>query len=110
MKLKFGQVILLVWALVVAAGGVMGYVKAQSLPSLVAGIVCGALLFGSYWVSRRYLLRGYRAGIGVSAVLAVTFGWRLWKTGAFMPSGLMLILSVVVLVALFAITTRRDDE
>ena len=35
----------------VALGGIMGYVKKRSVPSLVAGVACGSLaLFGAYMV------------------------------------------------------------
>lgn len=37
------------YAILVAAGGVLGYVKAQSVPSLAAGLTFGAILgTGSY--------------------------------------------------------------
>lgn len=32
------------YALLVASGGIMGYVKARSVPSLVAGLTFGALI------------------------------------------------------------------
>lgn len=37
------------YAIIVASGGIMGYVKAQSIPSLAAGLTFGCLLAtGSY--------------------------------------------------------------
>ena len=41
----------IVYGSVVALGGIMGYVKKRSVPSLVAGVAFGSLaLFGAYSV------------------------------------------------------------
>ena len=41
----------------VALGGIMGYVKKRSIPSLVAGVAFGSLaLFGAYLVGVDYIL------------------------------------------------------
>jgi uncharacterized membrane protein (UPF0136 family) len=104
--MKLGQVVLLVYGLVIAAGGAWGYVSAGSTPSLAAGLVCGALVIASYFLSRSHLARGYKAGTGVAVVLCFLFAWRWSKSGAFMPSGMMLALSVVAVV-LMGIALRR---
>ena len=38
------------YAVIVAAGGIMGYVKAQSIPSLAAGLTFGALIGGGSYL------------------------------------------------------------
>ena len=61
-KLPF-DVLSVILGVIVIIGGLIGYIRAGSLPSLVAGIVFGALiLIGSYFSSRDpanvYLLLG----------------------------------------------------
>ena len=80
-------------------GGVMGYVKASSVASLVAGGVAGILL----------IVAGVLAGAGkvqaalilgaiVSIALAARFLPAYLATHKFMPAGMMAILSVIGIV------------
>jgi uncharacterized membrane protein (UPF0136 family) len=92
-----------VFGVLVIVGGVIGYTKARSIVSLVSGIGCGGLLLYA-----AYLILGSRAyGIPiaaiVSALLAMIFCLRWVKTKKFMPSGVLLILSLVELIILFAL-------
>jgi uncharacterized membrane protein (UPF0136 family) len=41
--LNIARIVLFVFAAVLIVGGIAGYVKTQSVPSLAAGIVCGGL-------------------------------------------------------------------
>jgi uncharacterized membrane protein (UPF0136 family) len=112
--MKNGQIILIVYAVIVAAGGSYGFIKADSKASLIAGAVCGVLLFGSFLVSRMNLKRGYYSGIGVTAVMCVTFAVRWSKTGKMMPNGMLLILSIVVIVLMLTVGRKEiagvDDD
>lgn len=48
------DIITATYAVIVAAGGIMGYAKAQSIPSLVAGLTFGGLIgAGSYLEASR---------------------------------------------------------
>jgi len=81
------------FAALVAAGGVAGYVKAGSVPSLIAGMTCGAILgFGAYQTSvdpNNYVL-----SLVASGGLAGLMGSRWYRSGKFMPAGLVTILSI----------------
>ncbi len=70
----------------------MGYLKANSRVSLIAGTVCAALLSASYAVCLNYIKIGFIAALVVTALLDVVFGIRLAKTRKFMPAGIMLTL------------------
>ena len=91
-----GQVALAVYALLLAGGGYMGYAKAGSRPSLIAGTASAAVALLALALT---FLGGFGFWIGLilSVALTIMFGVRLSKTGKFMPSGMLLILSVAMI-------------
>ena len=89
-----GEIVLLVYALLMIAGGLMG-ARAGSRPSLIAGVGSGMFLLVAWWVARTNPRAGLGAGAAIAAVLAVVFAMRLAKTRKAMPSGALLALSVL---------------
>lgn len=76
------------------AGGVMGFVKAKSRASLIAGTISGALLLlAGYLVGTSGRL-GLLVGLGVSAALAARFVSSYRKSKKVMPAGLMAVLGI----------------
>ncbi len=93
--------IVLVYGILVAVGGVMGYVNAKSTASLIAGGISGILLAGSAIA----MMRGsYQAGWWVALIVTILllgrFGSAALKEFKMMPGGMVIILSVIVLVVL----------
>ena len=83
------------YALLVMFGGVMGYARKGSLPSLVMGLASGLILcYAAYQVS----LNPQNAVLGfvVCFCLAAMMGYRFFQSGAFMPAGLVAGLSVAM--------------
>jgi uncharacterized membrane protein (UPF0136 family) len=76
----------------VGAGGVMGFVKAKSKPSLISGLVSAVLYFAAFALSQQDAKMGAIMGSAISVALCAVFAIRLKKTGNFMPAGLLLIL------------------
>lgn len=95
--LHAAKISMLVMCILVAGGGIMGYLKAQSKASLIAGIVSGALLGVAYYVAGRNASQGMIFGAVVCALLCIVFGVRFRKTKKFMPSGMLLVLCAVEL-------------
>ena len=80
------------YALSVVAGGVIGFFKAGSLPSLFAGLLFGGLAgYGGYNTSRNLRHVGY--GLAASAFLLTFMGYRYLNSGKFLPAGLVAVLS-----------------
>lgn len=95
--MAFGQTVLLVYAALMLAGGVMGWRAAGSRASLIAGIASAAALAASWLVSRSQPAAGYWMGAAIAAALSVVFVMRLVKTGKLMPSGGTLLVSLISL-------------
>ncbi|MEQ2229239.1 Transmembrane protein 14C [Ilyodon furcidens] len=85
------------YALFVSAGGVIGYAKAGSVTSLVAGLLFGlSAAVGAYLVSQNP--RNVWLSLGTAGTLAVVMGLRFLNSQKFMPAGLMTLVSVLMLV------------
>jgi uncharacterized membrane protein (UPF0136 family) len=105
--MKLGEIVLLVYAVLLIAGGLLGYLKASSLPSLIAGSASGVAVLACFLFALRNAPVAYIAGATVALLMVATFAWRLAKTGKFMPAGAMLILSILVLVLLVVARIRE---
>ncbi|XP_045582124.1 transmembrane protein 14C [Procambarus clarkii] len=89
------------YAAVVAVGGVVGYVKAGSVPSLGAGLLFGSLLgYGAYQMSANPA--NYYLTLGTSTVLGGMMGMRYLNSGKFMPPGLIAVISLAMVARLGA--------
>ncbi|XP_009448766.1 transmembrane protein 14C isoform X1 [Pan paniscus] len=88
-----GSVVPLHWfgfgyAALVASGGIIGYVKAGSVPSLAAGLLFGSLAgLGAYQLSQDP--RNVWVFLATSGTLAGIMGMRFYHSGKFMPAGLI---------------------
>lgn len=80
----------------VAAGGLVGYLKAGSKPSLIAGLAFGSLLgVGTYFTSvDPNHANSYYLSLGTSTALGSIMGARFFRSGKFMPAGLISALSL----------------
>jgi len=99
-----------VYGVFLVIGGVMGHIKADSLVSLIMGLLFGVLAMTSAIGMYKQTVLGYFSGIGLTAFLLLFFCFRLWKTGAFMPAGVVIILSVLVLGVLLRNTHNEKVE
>ncbi len=94
-------VILGVYALLLIAGGAMGYVKARSKPSLIAGTISGIVgLIAAVLATTVGPKLGVQVGLGLSALMILFFGPRFLRSKKFMPAGLMAILSILVAICM----------
>uniref|UniRef100_G1TBH6 Transmembrane protein 14C n=2 Tax=Oryctolagus cuniculus TaxID=9986 RepID=G1TBH6_RABIT len=76
------------YAALVATGGIIGYAKAGSVPSLAAGLLFGSLAgLGAYQLSQDP--RNVWVFLATSGTLAGIMGMRFYHSGKFMPAGLI---------------------
>jgi len=91
------KIILWVYAILMLGGGIMGFMKAGSKISLIAGLISGLLVIIGLIISNTNAQLGIGIVAATSALLCISFLMRLLKTQSFMPSGMLLVLSVVAL-------------
>lgn len=89
------KIYFIVFGLLTIVGGVIGFVKAGSTISLVAGSVAGILLLVAAFLLPNYLVWGLAVGALTSVLLAGRFIPTFIKTGQAMPAGMMSVLSVI---------------
>lgn len=97
------KIYFLVFGALTIVGGVIGYVKAGSLPSIIAGAITGVLLLVAGALLPEHRAIGLATALVVSLLLAAQFVPKFIRTGRAMPAGMMSILSVIgIIVALVA--------
>lgn len=95
-----------VYGLLIAFGGMMGYVKGGSQASLIFGGSFGAaLLISAYFISKGKIAAQYLALI-LTFLLDGIFTYRFAKTLHFFPAGFLSLASLAVLIVI-ALKIRR---
>jgi uncharacterized membrane protein (UPF0136 family) len=87
----------ILWAYIIllVAGGLMGLLKAGSKISLIMSVACAIPL-----ILCEVGVIPWRYTTWILLALLVMFAWRLTKSKKFMPSGLLLLLTVLALAGL----------
>ena len=94
-KMGAAKIYFIVFGILTIAGGVVGYVKAGSVASIVAGGITGVLLLVAALLLPEYRIVGLATACIVSLLLAAQFVPKFLRTGRVMPAGMMSILSVI---------------
>lgn len=102
-----GTVVLAVYAVLMLAGGIIGFRVAGSRASLISGVASGVLLLLAFGWSLGHPRNGFLSGALVALLLTIVFAIRLAKTGHFMPSGMLLAASLAAL-AILAISAWQS--
>jgi uncharacterized membrane protein (UPF0136 family) len=104
-----GQITLGAYAVLLAVGGVIGYLKAGSRPSLIAGLLSALVALVALALSARNNRWGFLLGLLLSVALVVLFGYRYGvKTRKFMPSGLLAVTSLIVVAVMLLGLFKAD--
>lgn len=89
--------VLWIYIVLLVVGGLFGFFKAKSKASLITSCVAAALLVIT--AVPGVFAPGFRTGLAdlIMAALLVVFAIRLAKTKKFMPSGMMLVVTLAAL-------------
>lgn len=88
------NLILWIYIVLLVVGGLIGFFKAKSKVSLLTSVIFAALL--ALCTVPRMVFMPHMANVFL-ALLLLVFGWRLAKTKKFMPSGMMLVVTLITL-------------
>lgn len=92
------KIYFIVFGLLTIVGGVIGYATKGSVPSIIAGSICGILLLLAAYLLPGNLAVALALAAVVSIVLAGKFVPAFIKTHQLMPAGLMSVLSLIGLI------------
>ncbi|XP_051258570.1 transmembrane protein 14C-like [Dicentrarchus labrax] len=97
------------YAVLVSAGGIIGFVKAGSSTSLVAGLLFGLLAaVGAYLASQNP--KNVWLSLGTAGTLSVVMGLRFLNSWKFMPAGLMTLTSLLMLLKIIAGMSKKTHK
>jgi uncharacterized membrane protein (UPF0136 family) len=101
------RVYYLVFGILTILGGIMGYVKAKSLISIISGSISGIVLIGASYLLQTHPIAAEVPALCVSVVLAGKFLPDYMQKRAFVPGGLMAILSILgIVVSILALLPK----
>lgn len=95
--MNLGVLATIAYGLLNMIGGIVGYTKAGSKVSIIAGSISGLLLILSGVLQLQGQTWGLVLAAAIAALLVIVFTIRLSKTRQLMPAGLMTLLGVIAL-------------
>ena len=101
------KIYFIVFGILTIAGGIIGYVKAGSMASIIAGSISGVLLLLAAWLMPEHQSAGLVVALVVSLLLAAQFIPKFFRTFKVMPAGLMSVLSALGIIVAIAAWLRK---
>jgi uncharacterized membrane protein (UPF0136 family) len=93
----FANVVLWIYIVLLLTGGLIGFLKAGSKVSLITSAVFAAVLVLTAVPGFLDAAFAQKLATVIMAALLIVFAVRLGKTRKFMPSGLMLVVTILAL-------------
>ena len=97
--MEAAKIYFIVFGALTIVGGIVGYVKAGSVASIIAGSITGVLLLVAVFLLPEHRMVGLATALIVSLLLAAQFAPKFLRTGRVMPAGMMAILSAIGIIA-----------
>jgi uncharacterized membrane protein (UPF0136 family) len=105
--MEAAKIYFIIFGLLTIAGGIIGYVKAGSVASIIAGSIAGVLLLVAAFLLPDHRVAGLAIALIVSVLLAAQFVPKFLRAGTVMPAGVMSLLSVIGIVAAVVVWIRK---
>lgn len=105
--MEAAKIYFIVFGVLTVAGGVIGYVKAGSVASIIAGSITGILLLVAAFLLPEHRAIGLATAFIISLLLAAQFAPKFIRTGKVMPAGMMSILSVIGVIAAIVVWVKK---
>src|SRR5437870_10080861 len=97
--MEAAKIYFIAFGVLTIVGGIIGYVKAGSVASIIAGAVTGVLLLVAAFLLPEHRAAGLATAFIISLLLAAQFVPKFLRTGRVMPAVIMSVLSVFVSIA-----------
>ena len=106
-QMEAAKIYFIIFGLLTIAGGIIGYVKAGSTASIIAGGITGVLLIVAAFLLPEHRVAGLATALIISVLLAGQFVPKFFRTGRIMPAGMMSVLSVIGIIAAIVAWVRK---
>jgi len=101
------KIYFIIFGILTIAGGIVGYAKAGSVISIIAGSISGLLLLVAAFLLPEHQAAGLIMALVVSLLLAAQFVPKFFRTSKMMPAGLMSLLSALGIIVAIAAWLRK---
>lgn len=98
-SMEAAKIYFIIFGILTIAGGIVGYLKAGSAASIIAGCIAGVLLLVAAFLLPEHHVIGLPTALVVSLLLAAQFAPKFLRTGRVMPAGMMTLLSAIGIIA-----------
>ena len=105
--MEAAKIYFIIFGLLTIVGGIIGYLKAGSTASIIAGGIAGVLLLVAAFLLPEHRAAGLATGLIISVLLAAQFAPKFFRTGRVMPAGMMSVLSVIGIIAAIVVWLRK---
>jgi len=106
-EMEAAKIYFIIFGLLTIVGGIIGYVKAGSVASIIAGAITGVLLLVAAFLLPEHRVAGLATAFIISVLLAGQFVPKFFRTGRIMPAGMMSVLSVIGIIAAIVVWVRK---
>ena len=105
--MEAARIYFIVFGALTIVGGIVGYLKAGSVASIIAGSIAGVLLLVAAFLLPEHRTIGLATALIVSLLLAAQFVPKFLRTGRAMPAGMMSILSAIGIIAVIVAWVKK---
>lgn len=98
--MKTSSMIILAYGALIMLGGIIGFTVAHSLMSIIMAAIFALLLWGSAFSLYKGKVFGHYTALILASILTLFFSYRYYQTLSFMPSGMMILTSFIVVITL----------
>jgi uncharacterized membrane protein (UPF0136 family) len=105
--MEAAKIYFIIFGALTILGGIVGYVRAGSVASIIAGSITGVLLLVAAFLLPEHRMLGLATALIVSLLLAAQFIPKLLRTGRVMPAGIMSLLSVIGIIVVIVAWVKK---
>src|SRR5437660_7445109 len=105
--MEAARIYFIVFGALTIIGGIVGYIKAGSVASIIAGSITGVLLLVAAFLLPEHRTIGLATALIVSLLLAAQFVPKFLRNGRVMPAGIIAVLAVIGIIAAIVVWLKK---